>query len=40
MLKIIDNGIISHHSERGAYMPVITPSQTAASLPASTSGKG
>ena len=25
MLKIIDNGIISHQSERGAYMPVITP---------------
>ena len=25
MLKIIDNGIISRQSERGAYMPVITP---------------
>ena len=25
MLKIIDNGIISHQKERGAYMPVITP---------------
>ena len=25
MLKIIDSGIISHQSERGAYMPVITP---------------
>ena len=25
MLKIIDNGVISHQSERGAYMPVITP---------------
>ena len=25
MLKIIDSGVISHQSERGAYMPVITP---------------
>ena len=25
MLKIINSGIISHQSERGAYMPVITP---------------
>ena len=25
MLKIIDNGVISHQKERGAYMPVITP---------------
>ena len=25
MLKIIDQGIISHQPERGAYMPVITP---------------
>ena len=25
MLRIIDNDIISHQSERGAYMPVITP---------------
>ena len=25
MLKIIDNDIISHQKERGAYMPVITP---------------
>ncbi len=25
MLKIVDAGIISHESDRGAYMPVITP---------------
>ena len=25
MLRVIDNGVISHQSERGAYMPVITP---------------
>ena len=40
MLTIIDNGIISHQSERGAYMPVITPLADGSFIACQHAGQG